>query len=294
MLSGPLNYASLMDATRSLKEVIYKQSLLKHSLTEAKARVKDMMLTVVDRLGSVAASTDTYQQKIEAYSQKISASKGIPELNKVLDDLLHDTRMAHIEAVRSHDDLVASRNEVQAAESRINELESQLIQMSELVREDQLTGSLNRRGLDEVLHREMERATRRNSTLCVAMIDIDNFKTLNDTHGHNTGDQVLVHLVKVIKETLRAMDVIARFGGEEFMIILPNTSPQDAVQTVTRVQRELTKRIFMHNNERLLITFSAGVALFVPPESQEDIIKRADEALYKAKKAGKNRVISAD
>ena len=294
MLSGRINYASLMDATRSLKEVIYKQSLLKHSLIEAKSRMKEMMLTVVDRLGSVAASTDTYQQKIEAYSQKISASKGIPELNKVLDDLLHDTRVAHIEAVRSHDDLLASRNEVQAAESRIHELENQLVQMSELVREDQLTGSLNRRGLDEVLAREMERSNRRQHQLCIAMLDLDDFKKLNDTHGHTAGDQALIHLVRVVKDTLRSMDVIARFGGEEFMIVLPNTSPTDAMQTVTRVQRELTKRIFMHNNERLLITFSAGVAMYASGESQADMVKRADEALYKAKKAGKNRVVSAE
>ena len=90
------------------------------------------------------------------------------------------------------------------------------------------------------------------------------------------------------------MDVIARFGGEEFLIVLPDTPLDEAMQTVTRLQRELTKRIFMVNNERLLITFSAGVALRRGDEDQASMIKRADTALYQAKRAGKNRVISAD
>jgi diguanylate cyclase len=97
-----------------------------------------------------------------------------------------------------------------------------------------------------------------------------------------------------VKETLRAMDVIARFGGEEFMIVLPDTPLEEASQTVTRVQRELTRQIFMHNNEKVLITFSAGVALRKVGEDQGSLIKRADEAAYQAKRSGKNRVVCAD
>ena len=293
LLSGPISHSALMDATRSLKEVIYKQSLLKHSLTEAKATVKNMMVTFIDRLGAAAESTSTYHQKMGQYVHKIGEARGIPELNRILQDVMQDTRVAQTEALRSRDEMLAARQEVQDAESRIHELESKLEQLSELVREDQLTGSLNRRGLDEVFEREVSRSERRKAPLCIAMLDLDDFKKLNDTHGHTAGDHALIHLVKVVKDTLRVMDVIARFGGEEFMIVLPETPLQEAIQTVTRIQRELTKQIFMYNNQRLLITFSAGVALHATGESQESVIKRADEALYMAKKAGKNRVIAA-
>ena len=90
------------------------------------------------------------------------------------------------------------------------------------------------------------------------------------------------------------MDVIGRFGGEEFLVVLPDTSLEDAMGVVARLQKELTKRIFMHNNQRLLITFSAGVALSAPDEDQKALLKRADMALYQAKQAGKNRAVAAD
>ena len=162
------------------------------------------------------------------------------------------------------------------------------------MREDQLTGSLNRRGLDDVLEREMARADRRASPLCIAMLDLDDFKKINDKYGHTAGDEALIHLVRVIKETLRSMDVIARFGGEEFLIVLPDTQMEEAIQTITRLQRELTKQIFMHNHTRLLMTFSAGVALRAEKEDQQSMIKRVDAALYAAKRAGKNRVVAAN
>ncbi len=294
LLSGPVDYVVLQDATRSMKEVIYKQGLLKHSLAEAKKTVKNMMLTFIDRLGAVAASTGEYHEKMDGYSRKISQTTDILTLNQLLDDVMRDTRNAQLEALRSRDDMVAARQEVQEAENRIHALESQLEQMSELVREDQLTGSLNRRGLDDVFEREAARADRRKTPLCIALLDLDDFKRLNDTYGHLAGDEVLIHLVRVIKETLRTMDVIARFGGEEFLILLPETTLESAMQTVTRLQRELTKRIFMHRHERLLITFSAGVALRQSGEEQTAVIKRADDALYKAKHAGKNRVVAAE
>ncbi|QAU36046.1 GGDEF domain-containing protein [Janthinobacterium sp. 17J80-10] len=294
LLTGPINPSALHDATRSMKEVIYKQSMLKHSLAEAKLTVKNMMITFIDRLSAVANSTGDYHAKMSAYSQKITQTTDIRSLNAILGDVMHDTRNAQLEALRSRDEMLAARAQVQEAESRIQKLQAELEQMSELVREDQLTGSLNRRGLDDVFEREVARADRRKAPLCIALLDLDDFKRINDTHGHQAGDEALIHLVRVVKDTLRTMDVIGRFGGEEFMLLLPDTALPAAMQTVTRVQRELTKQIFMHRHERVLITFSAGVALRKDNESQEDLFKRVDDALYQAKRAGKNRVVPAE
>lgn len=294
LISGPISQTSLADATRSLKEVIYKQGLLKETLQEEKVTVKNLMLNFVDHLGRIVTSTSTYHDSMGAYSEKVSAATNIGDLNSVLNDIMRETRAAQYDALKARDEMIYARQEVQKAEARVQSLESQLVQMSELVREDQLTGSLNRRGLDETLAREITAANRRGTPLCIALLDLDDFKRLNDTHGHSAGDEVLIHLVKVIKDTLRKLDVIARFGGEEFLIVLPETPPEEAMATITRVQRELTKRIFMHNREKLLITFSAGIALMSQGESQADMIKRADAALYRAKNAGKNRIVMAN
>ena len=124
------------------------------------------------------------------------------------------------------------------------------------------------------------------------MLDIDNFKKLNDALGHDVGDQALIHLANVCRETLRPQDTVARFGGEEFVILLPETPMEEAVIALTRLQRELTKRFFLSGNEKVLITFSAGVTQMLPDDIQATVIKRADEAMYKAKQTGKNRVIA--
>ncbi len=294
LIAGPLDQRALEDATRSLKEVIYKQSQLKHSLSDVKLTVKNMMMTFIDRLSSVATTTGDFHEKIGGFSEKISHTDNITELNAILDEVLRETRLVQTEALKSRDRMIQARQEVQDAEQRIHSLEAKLQHMSELVREDQLTGSLNRRGLDDVFERETARSDRRGTPLCIAMLDLDDFKRLNDTYGHLAGDAALKHLVKIVKETLRSMDVIARFGGEEFLIMLPETTVEAASQTMTRLQRELTKHFFMHDNEKVLITFSAGVALRVPNEDQAALVKRADRAMYQAKQSGKNRVVVAD
>jgi diguanylate cyclase len=293
LISGPLDTRSLEDATRSLKDVILKQGQLRHSISDVRATVKNMMMTFIERLGSVAASTGDYHTKLGDFSARISGAANIDELGGVLEEVLRDTRQAQNEALASRDRMVAVHKEVQEAEERIRLLEAELQHMSELVREDQLTGSLNRRGLDDVYERESARADRRDTPLCVAMLDLDNFKKLNDTYGHIAGDGALKHVVKVVRDTLRSMDVIARFGGEEFLILLPETTVEAAAAAMVRVQRELTRHFFMHENEKMLITFSCGVALRIPNESQESLMARADRAMYQAKQTGKNRVVVA-
>jgi len=294
LLAGPIDHQSLKEAMRTMKDVIYKQGVLKHSVSEAKTTVKNMMLKYVDRLSELATTTGDYHEKVSGYSLQISKAPDIPTLNTILEDVLRETRVTQDEAIRSRDQMLAEKKHVAEAEQRIEALQSQLVQMSELVREDELTGSLNRRGLDDVFEREAARSVRKKTPLCVAMLDLDDFKRLNDTRGHLAGDEALIHLVRVVKQALRTMDVVARFGGEEFLVVLPDTELKDAIDVVTRLQRELTKQIFMYNNERILITFSAGVALHRDKEDQAALIQRADAALYKAKASGKNRVVAAD
>lgn len=294
IVSKPVNLNTLYDAESSLKELVYKQAQIKPALTEAKDTLKKMVTTFVDRLVEMTESTSDYHEKIEAYQEKIATTDNISELNVLLNNILEDTRSIGLTVQRTRDEFLNSQKQAQAAEKRIEELTAELDYIGQVAHQDYLTGALNRRGMDEALEREFSRADRHNTTLCVAMLDIDHFKKLNDTLGHATGDEALTHLAKVLKEVLRPTDVLARYGGEEFIIILPATQQDEAVKVVTRVQRELTKNFFMHNNERVLITFSAGVAERIGDEAPEVLIPRADAALYKAKHSGRNRVIGAE
>jgi diguanylate cyclase len=293
IISSPLDKRAIADAERSLRNAIIKQGSLKQSLTEAKATLKSMMTTFIDRLGDLTESTGEYHNKIEGYTQKIGKADNLTELSHILKDVMRDTRVIQASALRSHEEMLTSKKQADEAESRIRELEHELEQVSELVREDQLTGALNRRGLDETIDRELKRADRSKSAVSVAMLDIDNFKHLNDSLGHQAGDHALVHLTQVIKETLRPADSVGRYGGEEFLIVLPDTDLEAAIEAMQRLQRDLTKKFFLHNNERVLVTFSAGVALRGDDEDADDLVGRADKAMYHAKLAGKNRVEAA-
>ena len=292
IVARPMNLRAINDAEHRLKEVIFKQGQLKNSLIEAREALKQMLAGFVDHLAEFADSTSDYHDKIENCAEKISKAEDINQLEDVLAEVISETRIIQINAQRSRDDLRATKQRVEEADKRINELEQDLDKASLLVRHDQLTGALNRRGLEETFDNEVARAQRRKSPLCVAMLDIDNFKKLNDSFGHDAGDAALIHLVTVIRDTLRPQDTLARFGGEEFIIILPDTPYLDAEKAIVRLQRELTKRIFLHDNEKVLITFSAGITDFRPDDTQASVTKRADEAMYAAKRAGKNRVVT--
>jgi diguanylate cyclase len=150
---------------------------------------------------------------------------------------------------------------------------------------------LNRKGLDEAVEREISSVRRKDTPLSVALLDIDNFKKLNDTLGHATGDIALTHLATVARECMRPQDTLARYGGEEFVLLLPDTALDKGIEAMTRLQRELTKKFFLAGTEKILITFSAGVAQLATDETGADAIKRADKAMYLAKRAGKNRVV---
>ncbi len=184
----------------------------------------------------------------------------------------------------------AGMYELLAAELRIVELEKALAEAREAACTDPLTGALNRRGFDLACARELARAQRDGKQLALALIDLDDFKGLNDTLGHQVGDRVLVRLVELLQRSLRPSDVLCRFGGEEFVLMLPVRSIDEAQAAVARLLREFAGQRIVGIHRA--VTFSAGVVVQGVDEALERAIERADAAAYAAKRAGKNCVVA--
>jgi diguanylate cyclase len=293
MFERPLDVRTLGELESRLRDVIHRQGAIKLELNDAQSRLKQMLASFVDRLGDFSDATGDYHDKIEQCAKRIEGAADISELTDVIAEVMRETRTVQESTLRSRNEIEELHERVNDANAEITRLQFELEQTSELIRHDPLTGVLNRKGLDEALARETSLARRRGTALCIGLLDVDNFKQINDVHGHQTGDEALQHLVDVVRENMRPQDSVARYGGEEFVILLPDTSLDSAVATLTRLQRALTKRFFLTRQQKLLITFSAGVAELYQHESPEDALDRADKAMYIAKRSGKNRVIAA-
>ena len=155
---------------------------------------------------------------------------------------------------------------------------------------DSLTGVNNRAALDRCLEREVELAHRHNHALSILMVDVDHFKTINDTHGHSVGDTVLKTLAECMQQTMRVSDMLFRFGGEEFVLVLSGTDLDGAHQMGERLRSAVQNHLFVHEHLELSVTVSIGVAVLGPRDSAKRLFDRADTALYEAKTSGRNRV----
>lgn len=190
---------------------------------------------------------------------------------------------------------------VQERTRELNELNKQLLQeigvrqkaedcLAEAARTDSLTGILNRRAIWEQLEYHIIQFKRQQTPFTLLMCDLDHFKPINDTYGHDVGDVVLVKVAQKLRDSCRKQDFVSRWGGEEFLILLPDTDVQGGMSAAEKVRQKISEEPFEINNQQFAITVSIGVAAYVEGHSLDDCIKRADSAMYQAKHDGRNRV----
>lgn len=289
----PLTLRRLDDVEMRLKDVIFKQTEAKSRAVQAQEEMRQMLATFIDRLATMSQSTTGFHSQLEASAKLIEQARSITDIAPVLKEIVSATRTMAKDSQAARDELQGMKKQAEATEAEITKLHQELDRVSAQARHDPLTGALNRQGLEEAVTREVAKVKRQDTPLCMALLDIDNFKKLNDKLGHAAGDAALAHLASVTREVMRPQDTLARYGGEEFVIILPDTPLDNGIEAMTRLQRELTKRFFLAGTEKVLITFSAGVAQLAHGETGPQAIKRADQAMYLAKRAGKNRVLGA-
>ncbi|GAB3363255.1 MULTISPECIES: GGDEF domain-containing protein [Giesbergeria] len=288
-----LSLRRLDDVRLRLKDVIFKQTEAKGRMVEAQEQMKELLAIFIDRLAALSRSSGNYQEQIERCADLLGKATTLHQITPVLKEVMAATRAMALDSRVAHGELSDLRQRTEEKQAEMARLQQELDRVSAQARHDPLTGSLNRKGLDEVMERELARARRQGTPLCLALLDVDNFKQINDRLGHDIGDAALVHLADVVREIMRPQDMLGRYGGEEFVLVLPDTSLPQGVEAMQRLQRELSTRFFMQGPEKVLITFSAGVAEIELDETSTEALRRADQGMYLAKRSGKNRVMAA-
>jgi diguanylate cyclase len=266
-----------------------QQQRLKGERDHARDALKTLVQSLVAELGVLGGSTDRFGAQLDTYADSIEQADSLESLAGLVRDMVQQSRDVQGEVASASARLQAGQAEAALLSTRVRELEGELRRVSEELSIDALTQVANRRGLADAFAAESARHGRDGATLAVALIDIDNFKKLNDSLGHSVGDEALKSLAARVRGALRPVDHVARFGGEEFVLLLPATDVGPAQEALTRLQRELTASLFMHEGREVFVTFSGGVTAWRAGETLDAAIERADEALYEAKRTGKNR-----
>jgi diguanylate cyclase len=273
-----------------LAEARRQQQRVRGERQAARESLKQLIHDMVVEVGVLGDHAGRFQLATAQHAEAIEGAGTLESLAEVVKALLHDTRSVQAAVGRSQQKLQADQASAGELEGRVRELEGELRRLSDEVSTDALTQVANRRGLDQAFQVERARCEREAAAaLAVGLIDIDNFKKLNDSLGHAAGDTALKTLAAAVRERLRPVDHLARFGGEEFVVLLPGLAVSEAQQVMTRLQRSLSEALFLHEGREVFVTFSGGVTAWQHGEGLQAALERADAALYEAKRTGKNR-----
>jgi diguanylate cyclase len=280
-------------ATELLMQTRTRQHQLRSERDAARDALKGLIHRMLEELGALSEHTGRFHDSVGRYAEVVEQADSLESLAGAVREMVEESRTVQSLVSQTQDRLKTEHSRAAELEGKVRELEGELRRLSDEVSTDALTQINNRRGLQQAFEVERAKLERDGGELALGLLDIDNFKKLNDSLGHGAGDQALKALAEHVKNSLRPIDVVARYGGEEFVVVLPGTPVDEAQQVLTRLQRSLSGSLFMHEDQPVFVTFSAGVTTYRPGERIEEALERADEALYEAKRSGKNRTCIA-
>lgn len=229
----------------------------------------------------IASDVDQRNTEIKQSLVDLNGVREQKQIMALLGNIITTATSMYTEVEATHADLLKTKEALDTVKAEIKETHDWL-------QRDPLTGTQNRRGMDAALAREVIRSRMNKSKLTVAMIDLDHFKQVNDKFGHNAGDKVLIHIAEIAKSVLRDADILVRYGGEEFLLILPETEVKGAEFVIDRLQKVVNKNPPSYENNKISVSFSCGIAQLCENENGHALIIRADRALYHAKNQGRN------
>ena len=303
-LNGEVNYSIIRDT-----DVIINKKIDKFTLETSVLKLK-----MQDEFTMLVKEGEVYGYKHHVYKAVLSSEKHIDEilksalkvrlifLNKLYENeayfsKLKDINFALEQLVKERTEEIESKNRMLEEEKEKLRITNERLtylnnKLSNLSKTDPLTKLSNRRDLRDKFRKVLKELHSKQVELSLIMCDIDYFKKINDTYGHDCGDKVLIRVAEVLKFNLRDSDIIARYGGEEFIIILPKSCAEDSMKAAEDMRKRIQEEVFDYNGIIFNVTMSFGIYNFKSDASYSNCIKKADEALYKAKKIGRNKVIA--
>ncbi len=291
----PLDGARIELARSVIEPWLRRQAALQRSALDARATSREVVGAIARSLATFAGHSEQFNDTLRVDLQRLQQGVDGAQLESLAQQLLQRGTALHGQCGELGEQLRQAQQQAEQAMHRIRRLESELQQASQQLQEDPLTGALNRRGLDVAFARDSVRALQSERPLAAALLDLDHFKQINDSYGHDFGDEVLRALVQVTRKLVRPGDSIARMGGEEFMVLFPETDAQAAQLVVQRLLQGFRNRRLLHRStgQRVELSFSAGVAQCLVGEGFESLYERADAALRQAKQSGRQQVFLA-
>ena len=292
-MTQEMSFGLTARSIRSVGEMLDRTRERQHALRiergQARDALKQLIHQMLSEIGELGSQTGRFHESLDRYANVIEQADSLESLTGVVREMVSESRTVQTLVQQAQGRLQYEHARATDLTERVAELETELRRLSQEVSTDQLTQIANRRGLMQAFDAERARLERSGAPLAIGLLDVDNFKRLNDDLGHAAGDMALKSLAEAVSKALRPTDLVARYGGEEFVVLLPDTPLDEGEQILTRLQRSLTGSLFMHESRQVFVTFSAGVTAYRAGEAIDVALERADEALYEAKRTGKNR-----
>lgn len=281
---------SLAAARALIEQALVAQHDISLTRRDSLSALRDLLPNLVEQMSHLGERSGDFSATLSGHMEAISQADSLEGIAERVRSLVADAHLMQESVGDVQRDLQGSAERAQSLESQVVRLEQELAQASERLLIDHLTRSANRAGLEQAYLREIVPVRDESGLLTVGLLDIDDFKRVNDVLGHHAGDGALQHLARLLQSKVRPCDTVARYGGEEFVLLLPGLGVEEARDLLMKVQRELTRDVYLYDTKKVFITFSAGATLVRPDDSLESSLLRADEAMYQAKNAGKNCV----
>lgn len=270
------------------------EAFLKRSraaLTEREAEFVEVIALLRQALADLAGGSDAYHASVEASTQHLAEAVKLDDIRQLKQAVLQEVTHLQTTARTRKEEEKAYYSQLT---ERVQALEARLSRAQDEASKDPLTGVPNRGAFDRMLRHLMETTDVSQSSFVLGMVDIDNFKTINDTHGHVVGDRIIMCVAQHFAQALRASDFVARYGGEEFAIIMIDIPLETAKERLGAIRKKLAPSYrYEHDGivSQLSFTYSTGLAEFGSGDTAESLVARADEALYEAKRKGKDCIV---